>query len=134
MFHVPQGGATVTVLDSGANPRSTCSGSQGLASSFSAQQNEYLPGQPCVARSISPGSAPPIFCNISLKARPSVAFAQLPWPRQLLPLLTPSWRAIGPLMTSSTAAGLVVACTPWRLNLGSATASAAAISTGRYSG
>ena len=58
----------------------------------------------------------------------------MPCPRQLKPPLTPSVFAIGPLTMSHTATGLVVACMPCRLNSGSATASAAAISTGRYSG
>ena len=44
MFIVPSAPTTVTVLQSRAKPRSTCSGSHGLASSFSAQQNVYLPG------------------------------------------------------------------------------------------
>ena len=78
MLHVPSAPTTVTVLASGAKPRSTCSGSHGLASSFSAQQNVYFPGWPCVARSISPGSARPMFCRMRRSARPSVAFAHAP--------------------------------------------------------
>ena len=57
-----------------------------------------------------------------------------PWPRQLKPAFMSSVFAIGPLTMTHTATGLVVACMPWRLNAGSATASVAAISTGRYSG
>jgi len=52
----------------------------------------------------------------------------------LPPLLTPSFFAIGPLMMSHTAPGLVVACIPRRLKSGEAMAAVAAIITGRYSG
>jgi len=43
-------------------------------------------------------------------------------------------RAIGPLTTSSVATGCVVAWTESRLNSGSASASMAASTTGKYSG
>src|SRR5262249_61091441 len=66
-------------------------------------------------------------------ARAKVALAQLPGPRQLVPLLMPSFAAIGPLTMSHTVTGLVVVCMLPRLNLGSATPSAAAMRTGRYS-
>src|SRR4029079_11258070 len=83
MFIVPSAPTTVTVLCPGAKPLSTCSGSHGLADAFSAQQNEYLPGWPCVARSSAPGNAPPTLRRTSRMARPNVAFVHVPSPRQL---------------------------------------------------
>src|SRR5258705_11734176 len=121
MLQVPSTPPTVTVLASLAKPRSTCNGSHGLASSFSAQQKLYLPGCPCVALSISPGNAPPMFCNINRSARPSVAFAHAPCPKQPAPLLTSSQRAIGPFTINQIAAGLVVACLPFKLKFAVAT-------------
>jgi hypothetical protein len=67
-------------------------------------------------------------------ARPIVALAQRPCPMQLKLSFTLSCFAAGPLMTSHTATGLVVAWMPCRLNAESAIASVAAISTGRYCG
>ena len=134
MLSVPSAPTTVTVLQSRANPRSKWSGSHGFAVSFSAQQNVYFPGCPCVARSISPGHARPTFCRIRRTARPIVAFAQAPCPRQFIPLFTPSTPAAGPLTITHTATGLVVAWIACRLNSGAAIPSTAASSKGRYSG
>ena len=134
MLSVPSAATTVTVLRSREIPRSTWSGSHGLASSFSAQQKVIFPGWPCVARSMLARQPPPMFCRISRIARPSVAFAHAPGPRQFEPPLMPRRAAIGPFTISHTAAGLVVAWMPCRLKAGSAIASVAAISTGRYSG
>src|SRR5262249_61898865 len=67
-------------------------------------------------------------------ARPRVVLARLRGPRQLVPLLMPSFAEMGPLTMSHTVTGLVVVCMLPRLTLGSATASAAAMRTGRYSG
>ena len=69
---------TVTTLSSFLNPRSTCSGSHGLRSSYSAKQVVNLPIEPSVERSISPGFAPPTLRSVSFTARPMVALARLP--------------------------------------------------------
>jgi hypothetical protein len=50
-----------------------------------------------------------MFWRIKRSPRPSVAFAHVPCPRQLLPPFTSSHLAIGPFTMSHTAAGFVVA-------------------------
>ena len=67
-------------------------------------------------------------------ARPIVAFARLPEPKQLAPAFIPISRAIGPFTTRSGAAMCVVACTPFRLKAGALRASIAARTTGAYAG
>ena len=67
-------------------------------------------------------------------ARPIVALARLPGPNALAPPFMPIALAIGPFTTTSGAATCVVACTPFRLNAGSVSASIAARTTGAYSG
>ena len=93
-------------------------------------QYEYLPGWPSVALSSSPGQPPPTFSRTSRIARPIVAFARLPEPKQLPPAFMPISRAIGPFTTSSGAAMCVVAWTPFRLKAGAVSASIAARTTG----
>ena len=79
----------MTALCSGAQPRATCSGSHGWSSSFSAKQNEYLPGLPSVARSSKPGRVFITFIMTRRTARPIVALGAMPWPNALLPELMP---------------------------------------------
>ena len=93
-------------------------------------QYVYLPGWPSVALSRSPGQPPPTLSRTSRIARPIVAFARLPEPKQLPPAFMPISRAIGPLTTRSGAAMCVVACTPFRLNAAVVRASIAARTTG----
>src|SRR5205085_1955767 len=66
--------------------------------------------------------------------RPIVALARLPEPKALAPGFMPTARATGPFTTRSGAAICVVACTPFRLKAGCASASNAARTTGAYSG
>src|SRR5712692_4584758 len=87
-------------------------GPQGDASTFSARQYENFDGLPCVAMSWRPGQAPPTFIITNRIARPMVALARKPGPRQPLPLCTPMARARGPWTITSGATGCVVACTP----------------------
>ena len=124
----------VTVLTSGASPASTWSGSHGLSASFSATQYASFAGLPWVARSPVPGSPPPTFIRTRRTARPIVTLARAPWPKALYPALSPISRAIGPFTTRSGATGCVVAWIESRLKAGSASASMAARSTGKYSG
>ncbi|MEM7167939.1 MAG: peptide ABC transporter substrate-binding protein [Planctomycetota bacterium] len=56
------------------------SGSHGDSASFSAMQNEYFDGCPCVERSSTPGAAPPMFNIANRTARPMVALARCPGP------------------------------------------------------
>src|SRR3954469_14692553 len=130
----PWPGNRDTVEVSRAKPRSTASDSHGDPASFSAKQNEYLPGLPNVARSISPGAPPPMLRTISWSARPIVALARLPWPMQLTPLFIPIWLVIGPLTTITGPEKYVVHSRPWILNESVHAASTAASTTGRYSG
>ena len=74
----PSAPHTVTVLVSVAKPRSTCNGSQGFSSSFSATQKLYLAGWPWVERSSIPGVPPPTFSKVRRIARPMVAFGRQP--------------------------------------------------------
>src|SRR5438093_255519 len=55
----------VTVLVAASKPRSTCRGAHGLASSFSAKQQVYLPGLPSVDLSACCGTPPPIVVMMS---------------------------------------------------------------------
>ena len=92
---------SVTAERSGGMPaRSVASDSHGESSSRSAKQAETFPGWPSVARSTSPGRPPPTLRMTSCKARPIVALARLPWPRQLMPEFIPISRAIGPFTTT----------------------------------
>ena len=63
-----------------------------------------------------------------------LALARLPGPRQLVPALMPSLRAIGPCTQSATQAVPVVVAMPRRLKSGSSVASAAASTTGSSAG
>ena len=90
---------TVTVLASGENPRSTCSGSQPLTSSCSPMQQVNLPGCPRVDMSTSPGRPPPTLRTSNCSARPMVALARNPCPKALPPQFRPMRRRIGPLTT-----------------------------------
>jgi len=63
-----------------------------------------------------------------------VALARNPGPKQPLPACRPTCRPYGPLTTSSGATGCVVACTPYRLNVGSSIASTAATMIGNAAG
>src|SRR3990172_5665494 len=81
-----------------------------------------------------PGQAPPTFIRISRSARPIVALARKPGPKQPEPACTPSRAATGPWTMTSGATGCVVACTPYRLNAGSSMAWTAATSTGKAAG
>ena len=87
----------VTVLSSALKPRSTWSGSQGLASSFSPTQMEYFPGHPSVALQVEPGYEPPILRFTNCTKRPMVALARQPSPRALEPPLTFSCLAHRPV-------------------------------------
>ena len=73
MFIVPSAPTTVTVL---ALARVAALDVQRLPRArllvLARSRSEYLPGWPCVARSISPGSAPPMFWRMSRSARPIV--------------------------------------------------------------
>src|SRR3990172_8228244 len=80
MLWTPVQPQTVTALTALPNPLSTCSGSQGFSSSFSAMQKLYLAGCPRVALSRTPGTAPPMLERISLIALPIVALARQPCP------------------------------------------------------
>ena len=131
---MPWAPTTVTALCSDEKPRSTCSGSQTLSSSFSAMHDMYLAGLPCTDMSVDHGLAPPTFRSNSRTALPMVALARLPGPKVPRPLLRPICSRTGPLMIRSGATGLVVVCKPWMLNAGSMIAWTAATKTGIYSG
>src|SRR5688572_9562594 len=124
----------VTVLWSDLKPRSTWSGAHGLASSFSPMHIEYLPGQPRVALQVVPGYEPPILRCIRRTQRPMVALARHPSPNAFEPPLMLSRLRIGPLTIIITAGPPVVACKAYRFNLGSVSASTAAIKSVIYSG
>ena len=98
------------------------------------QQKVYLPGWPWVDRSISPGKAPPRFLSMSRIARPTVAFAGLPSPRQLIPMLKRPSCATAPLTITQIPTGFVVGCRADKLNWGSAIASVAAMMIGKSLG
>ena len=106
----------MTVLVSGAYPRSTWSGSHGFASAFSAMQNVYLPGWPCVDLSRTPGDAPRQFSVMSRIARPIVAFARHPGPKTFALELSSSACRIGPLTTRSVADPPVLVIAPCSVN------------------
>src|SRR5438093_1741860 len=124
----------VTVLVSGAKPRSTWSGAQGLFASFSAKQHVYLAGLPSVDLSACCGTPPPIVVMISRIARPIVALARKPGPNKFPRALTPISRATGPLTMSTGQAGFVVPWIPYRLNGLARMALTAVTMTGKYSG
>src|SRR5262249_28295301 len=110
--------STKTGESRSSKPLSTWYGADGLWASFSAVQYGDLPGWPRVALSSSPGQPPPTFKRTSRIARPIVALARLPDPKQLPPPFIPISRAIGPFTTRKGAAMCVVAWTPFRLNAG----------------
>ena len=101
---VPETPTTVTTLSSRPKPRSTWSGVHGFCASFSAKQNVYLPGWPSVAMSISPGRAPPTFCNVRRTARPMVALARLPGPNAFAAAFMPISRV--PTRSAGTRSGV----------------------------
>ena len=113
----PSTAATVTALSPAPRPNRLRYGGHGLAASFSAKHQVYFAGEPCVARSVSPGSAPPTFIIISRRARPMVALARLPGPKQPAPLFMPICSASSPWTITSSAHGCVVVCMPKRLNI-----------------
>ena len=71
-----------------------------------------MAGVPCVALSPRPGCAPPMLSSTRRIARPIEAFAGKAGPKQPLPEWMPSSLAIGPLTTSVSATGCVVAFSP----------------------
>ena len=91
-------------------------------------------GLPSVERSVPPGFAPPRLRIASRTARPMVALARLPWPSAPSFMFIPMRSRIGPLMTSTGLAPMVVAITPWMLYSSVRMASTAAMITGMYSG
>ena len=95
--------ATVTVLSSFLKPCSTCSGSHGLSSSFSAKVKAYFHGLPITPISSIPFRIPPIFFTISCIARPMAAFAISPGPRAPELLLTRRSLRMGPFMIQNGA-------------------------------
>ena len=125
---------TETALSPADIPRSTWSGSQGLSSSASAMHQLYFPACPNVALSSSPGIAPITLIAMSRIARPIVALARRPGPKMLTPEFRPICRPMGPLTTIRIAAPMVLAVIACRLNWSSQIASAAARTTGKYSG
>src|SRR5688572_25421069 len=72
--------------------------------------------------------------SIRPSARPIVALACQPWPKQFEPQLTLSSLRIGPLIMTIGAQECVVASVPCRLKSGSSTLRNAAVTTGKYSG
>src|SRR5689334_24640318 len=94
----------------------------------------YLPGQPKVERSVSPGYPPPTVIRIRRIVRPMVALARNPGPNTPESQLTLSSCRTGPFSNSAGPTYPVVAWTPYRLKRGSQIASTAAMITGRYSG
>src|SRR5436190_9613078 len=130
----PSPDITVTTESVGAKPRCTWYGVQRFSSSFSPKQKVNLAGLPWVERSISPGLAPATLSSISPSARPIVALACQPWPKQLEPQLMSSSLRIGPLTMTIGAQECVVASVPCRLYSGSSTPRIAAVATGKYSG
>ncbi len=128
----PCGGSpanSVTALAVADRPRSTWSGGQGFSSSFSAMQNENLPGLPRVDMSIVSGRAPPRFSRINWNARPSVLLARATLLKTFCRHQNSSSVRTGPLTTISGAAKCVVACTPCRLKRSSHAARTSGIST-----
>ena len=115
-------------------PRETESGVQSGSVSSSAKQKVYLPGLPCIARSISPGRPPPTLRMMSWKARPMVALARLPWPSAFRPQFMPMRRATGPFTTMTGPAKWVVQSRPCMEKPGISAASTAASTVGKYSG
>ena len=91
---VPEMPITVIALASPPRPRRAVRVGKG-PSLRSAKHSVYLPGWPMVAMSPTSDRAPPMLRRVSCSARPMLALARLPGPRQLVPALTPSWRAIG---------------------------------------
>ena len=85
-------------------------------------------------RSNKPGMAAQAFMRIRRTARPIVAFERLPGPNRLLRELTPSSRATGPFTITMMPEPPRLDDGPTRLNFGSSIASAAAKTTGMYSG
>ena len=76
---------TVTAFSSGEKPRVVWKGGQGLASRFSVAQKASLAGVAWVERSPLPGQAPETVSWMRRRARPSVALAGKPGPKQPLP-------------------------------------------------
>src|SRR4029079_1087010 len=130
----PSPDITVTTLSVGAKPRCTWYGVHGFSSSFSPKQKVNLAGLPWVERSISPGLAPATLSSIRPSARPIVALACQPWPKQFEPQLTLISLRIGPLIMTIGAQECVVANVPCRLYSGSSTPRIAAVTAGKYSG
>ena len=122
------------MLSSGSSPNSTWRGSQGLRASFSAKQKEYRPGMARVALSISPMIKPATLRTNRRSARPIVALARYPGPKQPESPLMPSCSAMGPLTITTGAAPPVVAWHPARLNGVCKAALTQATTTGKYSG
>src|SRR5438046_1065940 len=105
---MPRAATTVTVLVPTAWPRSTDNGSHGDRASFSAKQQEILPGHAWVDFSMPSGLAPPRLRMHRRSARPIVAFALTLPPKQPVPPLMPSRAATGPLTMTIGAAPPVV--------------------------
>ena len=88
----------VTVLSSAWNPRSTCNGSHGLSSSFSAMQQVIFPACPNADRSSSPGkSATDIGTDESQRATDGCVRCATPCPKRLNPSLISNCFRIGPV-------------------------------------
>ena len=130
---VPETPITVTALTSAPRPRRAVSVGKGPPVR-SAKQRVYLPGWPMDAMSPTSGSAPPMLRMTSCRARPMLALARLPGPRQLVPALTPSVRAIGPWTQRATQAVPVVVAIPSKLKSASSVAWAAASTTASSAG
>src|SRR5580765_720904 len=133
-LYTPLQPVTLTVSTPLPTLRSTCSGSHGLASSFSPKQKVYLAGCPTVDLSNCLGVAPPILAIINRSALPMVALARHPWPSTFAPELIFKRRRHGPLTIIIGATLPVVVCTLSRLNPGSSTPFVAATTSGKYSG
>ena len=130
----PSPANTVTASMPDPTPNWPASVPYGESMSFSAKQNDSLPGAPCVARSTPPGRPPPTFRTTSWSARPIVELARFPWPRAFTPEFIPILRVPGPLQTTTGPTGMVVASNPCMLNWSVQTASTAVSTHGRYSG
>ena len=130
----PSTDKAVTVLWSARQPRDTCRGGQGLASSFSAAQNVNLAGLPSVDMSETPGRPPPTFIIISRIVLPIAALARCPGPNAPQPDTTPQTARAGPFTINSGVIGCVVTCDSVRSKRGSQMAWTAATTTGKCSG
>ena len=94
----------------------------------------YRPGKPITALETWPGTRPAMLSMIRLIARPMVALARQPGPSRPQPSLMSSCLRTGPLTMSIGEVQLVVTFMAPISNFGSASASTAATTTGKYEG